>query len=408
MQYDVVVVGAGAAGLVAAFRAAERGRRTLLIEKNKRPGVKILISGGTRCNLTHDCDNRGIIEAYGTQGRFLHSALAALSVQQTLELFAAEGLTTYVEPGNGKVFPQSDRATDVLASLMARLQRSGATLALQESLLNLERLEAGLRITTTARTLDVPSVVLTTGGQSFPGCGTTGDGYRLATALGHTIVPPVPALTPITTNAAWVLELKGITLPDVTLSVWEGTEKLAARRSSLLFAHFGLTGPAALDVSRVVARHATPQSLTGAIDLLPDWHEQQVIEKLRDEAAASGRKTIATLVAQWVPQRIADVVLHEAGVPGDRRAAELPKTERTNLARILKRLAFPLSGTLGFKKAEVTAGGVSLAEVDSRTMQSKLVPGLYFAGEVLDLDGPIGGYNFQAAWSTGWLAGSRA
>lgn len=404
--WDVVVVGAGAAGLVASFRAAERGCRTLLLEKNRRPGVKILISGGTRCNLTHDTDNRGIVEAYGASGRFLHSALAALSVRDSIALFEAEGVETKVEPDTGKVFPASDRAVDVLGALRARFDRSGATLALEESLVDLRREATYFELVTSRRTLASAAVILTMGGQSYPGCGTTGDGYALAAKFGHTIVPPRPALVPITTNAPWVLDLRGITLPDVTVTILDGGKKLASRRSSLLFAHFGLTGPAALDVSRAVSGHPAPGTLIAEIDLLPDSNEEQLGERLRQEIAASGKKSVVNSLGHWVVHRLAEELLRVAAVDGERKMAELSKAERQRLVRTMKHLPIPVSGTLGFKKAEVTAGGVTLAEVDSRTMQSKLVPGLYFAGELLDLDGPIGGYNFQAAWSTGWLAGS--
>ena len=406
-EWDVLVIGGGAAGLVAAFRGAECGARVLLLEKNRRPGVKILMSGGTRCNLTHHTDNRGIVAAYGAAGRFLHSALAALSVQSSVQMFEAEGVYTKVEE-TGKVFPQSDKASDVLEALLDRFGRSGATLATEEACVELHRDDAGLRVVTTRRTLVARSVIVTTGGQSYPGSGTTGDGYRWAQSLGHSLIPPRPALVPLTTHAAWVLDLRGITLPDVTLSIVEQGKRLAQRRSSLLFAHFGLTGPAALDVSRVVSGHPRPSDLTAEIDLLPDRNEEQLMADWRAELADAGKKTLGTLLSRWIPQRIADSVLAAAQVPLERRAAEHGKEERARLVRTLKHLPIPLSGTLGFKKAEVTAGGIPLPEVDSRTMQSKLVPCLYFAGEVLALDGPIGGFNFQAAWSTGWLAGTSA
>jgi predicted Rossmann fold flavoprotein len=404
-EYDVVVIGAGAAGLVAAIRAAECGRRTLILEKNKRPGVKILMSGGTRCNLTQNTDNRGIITAYGTQGKFLHSALASLSVADSIALFENEGCPTFVEE-TGKIFPASNRATDVLAALLRRLQRTSATLALNEPVLSWQRDEQGFRLTTPTRELLVPKVILTTGGKSFPGCGTTGDGYRLATEFGHRLIAPRPALVPITSQQPWVKALSGLTLPDVTLRVMEQRTELAARRSSLLFAHFGLTGPAALDVSRAVTGHAKPSTLVATVDLLPDDKEAALLNELQQQAASNGKQQLYTLLAKLVPNRIAEVILALTNIPADRKLAEWGKAERQAVLEHLKRLPIPLSGALGFEKAEVTAGGIPLDEVDSRTMQSKLVPGLYFAGEVLDLDGPIGGYNFQAAWSTGWLAGS--
>jgi hypothetical protein len=403
--WDVVVVGAGAAGLVGAFRAAERGRRTLLLEKNKRPGIKILMSGGTRCNITHATDNRGIVEAYGPPGRFLHSALSALDVQATIALFEAEGVMTKIEQ-TGKIFPVSNKAADVLAALLARMHRSGATLSLAEPLVELDRDGDGFRLVTTRRAVHARQIILTTGGQSYPASGTTGDGYRFAAQFGHTIVPPRPALVPLTTTAPWVLDLRGVTLPDVTLSILDAGCRLVSRRSSLLFAHFGLTGPAALDVSRVVSGHPRPAALVVEIDLLPEQTESQLLDWLRAESTASGKKQVAAFVGQLLPRRLAEIALEQSGVAPQRRGAELSRADRGRLVRTLKHLTIPLSGTLGFKKAEVTAGGVSLDEIDSRTMQSKLVPNLYCAGEVLDLDGPIGGYNFQAAWSTGWLAAS--
>lgn len=420
--YDVVIVGAGAAGLIAAERAAARGRRTILLEKNRKPGVKILMSGGTRCNLTHATDARGIVRAYGPAGPFLHSALAALGPQEVVQLFHSEGVPTKVEE-TGKIFPQSDKATDVLAALVRRLRRSGAELALEEPLEELQRVDEGFRLATPKRTLAAPSVLLTTGGRSYPGCGTTGDGYRWAAALGHRLVPPRPALVPIKTDAAWVPPLKGITLPDVLVRVVAADDPspkrqggpretpvakrsiLAERRGSLLLAHFGLTGPVALDVSRAISGCNQPRTLDVVCDLLPDITEEAFSELLGREVQAAGKRQVSTILAQWVIHRLAEALLAVAGVPADRRAADLSKVERRRLVRVVKQLAIPSAGTLGFEKAEVTAGGVALEEIDSRTMQSKLVPGLWIAGELLDLDGPIGGYNFQAAFSTGWLAG---
>jgi len=407
MDWDVIVLGAGAAGLVAAFRAAELGRRVLLLEKNPRPGVKILMSGGTRCNITHDCDERGIVGAYGPSGRFLFSALAALSVRDTLDIFEQEGVATKVEPG-GKVFPVSNKASDVLDALLRRLHRSGATLALNERALDVQTSHTGFVVATPTRKLQTSSVILTVGGQSYPGSGTTGDGYRIAASLGHTIIPPRPALTPITTDAPWVAALRGITLPDVRLSLAGIEKKPIVRRGSLLFAHFGLSGPVALDLSRFVSGHSAPQKLELLVDLLPEHTEHQVDSWLQQQSIDEGKKQLANVLAKQVPHRLAETLMTLANQSVDRKAAGFARGDRIKLVQLIKRLPIPINGTLGFAKAEVTAGGIALDVVDSRTMQSKLVPGFYVAGEVLDLDGPIGGYNFQAAWSTGWLAGTHA
>lgn len=415
MDYDVAVIGAGAAGLLAAEQAAVAGRRTVLLEKNRRPGVKILMSGGTRCNLTHATDRRGIVQAYGEPGKFLHSPLAVLSPQDLVALMEAEGVPTKVEE-TGKIFPQSNRAADVLQALLARLGRSACEPSYEEPVTGVAKLAGGgFQLSTPKRTLTASRVILTTGGQSYPGSGTTGDGYAWAAALGHTIVPPRPALVPITTSAAWVRELQGITVPDVSLELVEPgppRRTLDKRRGSLLFAHFGLSGPVALDISRHVSGHPRPQSLRLLCDFLPNLKAADLDESWRQAASREGRKSLSALAAQvatpGVPQRLCDALLTLAGLDPAGRGAELSRAGREALVRQFKAAEIPVSGTRGFAKAEVTAGGVSLAEVDSRDMQSKLVPGLYLAGEILDLDGPIGGYNFQAAFSTGWLAGQSA
>jgi predicted Rossmann fold flavoprotein len=406
-HWDVVVIGAGAAGLLAAIAAAERGRRTLLLEKNRQAGVKILMSGGTRCNITHATDNRRIVEEFGPPGRFLHSALASLSVQATIDLFEAEGVPTKVE-ATGKVFPVSNKAVDVRDALLRRLQRSGAALGLGEPVLDLRQTEFGFAVITPNRTASAARVILTSGGQSYPGSGTTGDGYNFAACFGHTIVPPRPALVPLTTDVPWIASLRGVTLPDVAVRILDDSACLTSRRGSLLFAHFGLSGPVILDVSRVVSGHVLPQSLVLEIDLLPEVRESDLDEYLRAESASSGKRQLAGVLATHLPRRLAELLVTLAGLPVDRKAAALSKPDRVQLVQSIKQLRLPITGTLGFKKAEVTAGGVALDEIDSRSLRSKRVPGFAIAGEILDLDGPIGGYNFQAAFSTGWLAGCSA
>jgi predicted Rossmann fold flavoprotein len=418
-EIDVIVVGAGAAGLLAAARSAERGRRTLLLEKNRKAGVKILMSGGTRCNITHDCDAAGIIAAFGSAGSFLHSPLAALGPRDLVELLNAEGLATKVEPG-GKIFPQSDRAADVLNALLRRVDRSGAELVLGKAVTSIQRDGDGFRIVTSRQSIGCEKLVITTGGKSYPGCGTTGDGYDWLAALGHTIRRPRPALVPLTSDDAWLHELSGVTVPDVLLRVIDpaGVDSpggkrrgsrlppgvLIERRASLLFTHFGLSGPAALDVSRDVTG-GDPRRLLLVADFLPNTKADVLDAWLRDAASSDGKRLVAGVFGEVLPRRLVDALAARAEVPADRRAAELTKVERGKLIGQLKRCEIHVSGSRGFDKAEVTAGGVALEEVDSRTMESKLVPNLFLAGEILDLDGFIGGYNFQAAFSTGWLAG---
>jgi predicted Rossmann fold flavoprotein len=296
-------------------------------------------------------------------------------------------------------------------------------LALDEAVVSVERRDnGGFHVATGRRNLECEKVIVTTGGKSYPGCGTTGDGYQWLAALGHTIRRPRPALVPLTSDEPWIHELAGVTIPDVLLRVIDpaaaesaGARKrrrgslpagvLIERRGSLLFTHFGLSGPAVLDVSRAVTAVADPGSLVLAADFLPGTSVDELDEWLRVSAASDGRKQVASLVFDPLPRSLIQTLVTRAGVPLNRRASELTKAERAAVVAQFKRCEIGVTGSRGFDKAEVTAGGVALDEVDSRTMQSKLVPNLFLAGEILDLDGFIGGYNFQAAFSTGWLAG---
>ena len=405
-QYDVAIVGAGAAGLLAAVRAAERGRRVLLLEKNSRPGIKILMSGGTRCNLTHATDARGIAAAFGKQGRFLHSALAHLGPEDVVAMFNAAGVATKVE-ATGKVFPTSDRAADVLAALEQLLRKSGAELQLETAVQDIRHEDGQFVIEANGEPMIAERLILTTGGQSYPGCGTTGDGYAWAKRFGHKIVPPRPSLVPLQSDCRWATGLRGVTVPDVQVKILAAGEKkpVAEERGSFLFTHFGLSGPAVMNASRAVTERPDATAWQAVCNFLPELTQEQLVAELAEAARSEGKRSLVAQVSQRLPRRLVEALLTESQIPGERALAEFSKAERNRLLAALQRQPIAVTGSLGFKKAEVTAGGVALDEVDSRTMQSKLQPGLYFAGEILDVDGPIGGYNFQAAFSTGHLAG---
>ena len=419
-SWDVIVIGGGAAGLMAAASSAQLGKRTLLLEKNRKFGVKILMSGGTRCNITHNTDVRGIVEAFGRNGKFLHSALSVMSPSDCVELFNSLGVETKVEH-TGKVFPVSNKAIDVRDALVRYAEESGAKLVNESPVSGLRKLDSGeFAVQVGDESIQCRSVIVTTGGLSFPGCGTTGDGYPWAQNFGHTIVDTIPALTPLLSRCEWANELKGVTIDPTRVEVWEpeveGTKKkkrkpIASTTGSFLFTHFGFSGPAAMDVSREVAGHATKNRLTLSCDFLPSEKVGSVEQQLIGEKKSAGGRTTIRVVSELFPQfpkRLVEQLLEQASVSGDRRFAELSSQQISAIALQLKELSFPLNGTLGYEKAEVTAGGVKLSEVNSSTMESKLMSNLFFAGEILDLDGPIGGFNFQSAWSTGWLAGQSA
>jgi predicted Rossmann fold flavoprotein len=410
MAWDVVVVGAGAAGLFAAMRSAERGRRTLLLEKNNKLGVKILMSGGTRCNITHQTNARGIANAFGRNGSFLHSALAALSPERVVDLMNEWGVATKVE-STGKVFPVSNRALDVRDALVNAAKSAGADIRPASGVRSIEIAPNGFNTITDRETIPSQSLILTVGGMSYPGCGTTGDGYAWAAHWGHTIVPPRPALTPLVTANGWMNELSGLTIDDVELTLKTKLapyRQLDRRRGSFLFTHSGISGPVALDISGTITAQANVNDVRLFANFLPATSAHAFRDEWTSRCRADGKKHVTTVLGYWLAKSLAAALIRQVDIREDLPVAELSRSKTEQLFALIFALPIDVHGTKGFDKAEVTAGGVHLSEVDSRTMESKLVPRLFLAGEILDLDGPIGGYNFQSAFSTGWLAGDNA
>lgn len=411
-DFDIVVIGAGAAGMMAATEAARRGSTVCVLEKANKAGVKILMSGGTRCNVTHDCDAAGIMLAFGKNGRFLRQALAELSPTDVVDMFRGLGVPTKVEPG-GKIFPESDRALDVCQALQRQMTDAGAILRLGTAVINLQREDSGFKVDLAVGSLRCQSVIVTVGGMSYPGCGTVGDGYPWLQQFGHTIVNPRPSLVPIVGGSAWTWELQGLTLPEAQVTIGKlGVAKkkgeLAQRTGGLLFTHFGFSGPTAMDVSRAITDVEDLSTIELRINALPDWNDDRLNSWFDTKRSSEPGRQISKALCEILPRRLASALTEQSQIDGEKPLAELSGAARRLLTEGILRNRMPIQGTRGFKKAEVTAGGVSLKEVDPRTMQSRIVAGLYVAGEILDLDGWIGGYNFQSAFSTGAVAGRSA
>ena len=408
-NWDVIIIGAGAAGLMAAASAASLGKQTLLLEKNKKLGVKILMSGGTRCNVTHNCSVREIASGFGRNGRFLHSPLATLGPENIRAMLNGEGVETKVE-STGKVFPISNRAIDVRDALVRLAKRNGAKIRNETTVVECTKktdTPSRFTISTERERLAAHSLIITSGGRSYPGCGTTGDGYGWAKSFGHTITDLAPALTPIVSQVPWANELKGIALQKVETKIADRSGQIKMKNDQpILFTHFGFSGPAPMNVSRLIGLEPD-EKFELNLDLFPSENQEQLFNRLTESCRSPEFSAVDQLLNPDWPKRFRDALLGSLQINPRDRTAEISKQRLRQLATSLKRLAFPIHGTRGYGKAEVTAGGVNLSEVDSKTMQSKLVPGLFFAGEILDLDGPIGGFNFQAAFSTGWLAGQN-
>ena len=430
MSRRLAVVGAGAAGLTAALRAAEAGAEVTLLNAHPRIGLKILMSGGTRCNVTHEVvDER---DYHGGSRPFVARVLRAFPADRTRDWFESLGVRLKREP-TGKLFPVTDDAHTVLDALLGAVSRAGVAV---ESGARVVRIEKGERFrlgiqqvagsadfgpgvvaalhtaawplpaVIPARWIEADAVVLATGGLSFPRTGSDGTGFALAAALGHAIVPPVPALTPLAAADPLCRACQGVTL-EAELTLWiEGGREVAVR-GSFLFAHFGYSGPAALDLSRHWLR-AEGRERRVTVSFVPGGSAEAELAAWLSAAGEEPKRPVRRHLSQWLPARLADALCAEAGVEPGAQIAQVAREPRARLIELLTARVLPVSGTLGYEKAEATAGGVELSEVDPSTLESRKCTGLYLCGEMLDVDGRLGGFNFQFSWSSGTVAGRAA
>ena len=413
---DVLVIGGGAAGMIAAWRAASLGASTRLLEKNGRLGLKIHISGGGKCNITHGGEMEPLRRAFQpNEARFLHACFRRFTNEDALELMRARGVTVHTRP-DGRVFPDSGRAEDVVDALAWHMTDTGVRLHTRVAVTGIG-VDDGTVTGAWAGGQFFPShtVILGVGGSSYPKTGTTGDGFTWARDLGHTIVRLRAALAPIYLadgeagkpgrRADW----SGVALRDCILRARSATGKEVARwRDDLLFTHQGLSGPTALGISRTVALAQEAGPVTLDADLLPDTSVEAVIARIAESHGVAGRRAVRTLLGEWLPERLVPEALLRADIDSATALNQLPRKNRNRLAEELKRWSLGPVRVVPLERGEVTAGGVALEEVDPQTMNSRKVRGLYLAGEILDLAGPVGGYNLQAAFSTGYVAGESA
>ncbi len=398
------MVGGGAAGLMAALTAAEEGAEVLLLEGQERPARKLRITGKGRCNLTNDCAPEDVLKNVTRNQRFLHSALRAFPPSEVMAFFEELGVPLKTERGN-RVFPVSERAGDVADALIAAVEGKGNVLRLRaREILTSEGAVTGVRGGETR--VDCAAVILCTGGLSYPKTGSCGDGYAMARSLGHTVEPLSPSLVPLTSPDGDCEAMQGLSLRNVTLTLRErGGKKLWSELGEMQFAHFGITGPLVLSASA----HMEPgKAYTVELDLKPGLAEDRLDARLVRMFGENRNRDFRNSLDDLLPRSLIPVIVRRSGIPPETKVHDITRSQRLRLMETLKRFTLEIDGTRPIDEAVITRGGVNVKEVDPRTMASRLVPGLWFAGEILDLDAYTGGFNLQIAWSTGRAAGRAA
>jgi len=408
MKTEICIIGAGPAGLMAAISAGRAGARVVAVEANTSPGRKLLLTGGGRCNLTHRASPQELVRAFGAGGRFISYSVYRFSPQGVQDFFTRLGLRLKIE-NDGCVFPASGRASDVKEALVGRAGTLGAKLLYGRRVGDVDT-DAGYFIVQTPKEkISADKLIVATGGLSWPRTGSTGDGYRLARQFGHTVTRTRASLVPLVTRETWPAQLAGTAVDKVKISARIDNKRVTSV-GAVIFTDDGIGGPAVLDMSRHLTDHlpasGTPISLT--LDLAPQIERAKLESKVTERIAANPRKKVVNVLAEFVPKRLSVFLCEHANCNEDLPAGQLKKDMRKALVRLLKKLPLSIVRTRPIAEATVTRGGVNIKEIEPKTMESKICPGLFFAGEVLDVDGPCGGFNLQACWSTGDLAGSSA
>jgi len=430
-SFDVAIIGGGPAGMMAAGRAGELGFKVVLLEKNAALGRKLLLTGKGRSNITRaEFNSRELLKKYGREGDFLLYPLSIFGVKETIDFFEKKGLVTKVERGK-RIFPQSDSAQDVLRVLIGYLRKSGVGIMTNSEVKKIvkdpsfDRASAFVLRTSAdkpagkkdrvvkvilkdGREILAKNYIIATGGKSYPGTGSTGEGYKWAKELGHKVSKLRPALVPLKIKENWPKLSQGLSLKNVELTVFQNNKKQYSRFGGLLFTHFGISGPIVLDLSGKVGELLEKGEVKLVLDLKPALDFENLDKRLQSDFSKYSNKFFKNSLSDLLPQKLIPIIVELSGIKPEKKVNEIMREERHKLLKLLKGLEMTVSSLLGFETAIITSGGVSLGEIDSKTMKSKLIENLYFAGEIIDLHGPTGGYNLQLCWSTGYLAGQSA
>lgn len=423
----VLVVGGGAAGMMAAIAAAEKGHQVSLYEKNEKLGKKLFITGKGRCNLTNAVEVEELLSAVLTNRRFLYSAFYGFTNQQVMDFFTDNGVPLKVERGN-RVFPASDHSSDIIRGLQKRMEALGVRICLNttvDKIVVKDEQVQGIKVTSLARCcsftpealsttgtqmadqeiIEGDACIIATGGLSYPSTGSTGDGYRFAKKVGHKVTELLPGLVSLEAKEWYVKQLQGLSLRNVSIQIVDGKKKLYEDFGEMLFTHYGVSGPLLLSASSVIGKRLQETPLFMTIDLKAALTFEQLDKRLLKEFQGQLNRQFKNALNSLFPAKLEPIMVELSGIPEEKRVHEVTKEERQRFVHLIKTFPVTLTGLRGFQEAIITKGGIDVKEINPATMESKLVKGLYFAGEVLDLDAVTGGFNLQIAWSTGYLAG---
>jgi predicted Rossmann fold flavoprotein len=406
---DVLIVGCGAAGMMAGITASEKGAKVLIIEKNDIPGKKLVLTGNGRCNLTNAEPNiRKLVNCYGNNGKFLFNAFSFMGPKEVISFFEKKGVKTKTEKNN-RVFPITDNSRDILNVLMSGLKTNNVNISynsevnkvnvFNNKITEVDFLRNGKEIKVKSN-----NYIFSTGGKSYPNTGSDGSSYPLLKKIGHSIIRPIPSLFPFKIKEGWIKELKGVSLDRAKVSFNSKINDIG----EIIFTHFGLSGPAILNMSKKINRFLLDKETELNIDFMPDHMMEDIEKDFFKELSLRPNKNIKNYLQEFIPRRLAVSLLLLSDIDISKKLSSITKKERLFLIQRLKKNKVNITGGMNFNNSMVTSGGVSLEEVDQKTMKSKLIDNLYFAGEILDIDGPTGGYNLQACWSTGFLAGKNS
>ena len=404
MKYDGIVIGGGPAGMFAAITAAEQGSRVILLEKNDRLGKKLLITGKGRCNVTNHCDEREVLQNIPRNGRFLFSSMAAYPPEKIMQFFERNGCPLKTERGN-RVFPVSDKAASILDCLKDQLRKKRVTVQTAKVRSIITADGAAVGVETDKETIYADWLILATGGASYPTTGSTGDGYAMAAKLGHTIIPAEGSLVPLETTGQDCQDMQGLSLRNVGVKLLNAKGKVLYKDfGELLFTHFGVSGPTVLSASA----HLKGEGCVLSLDLKPALDEAKLDDRILRDLEMYQNRSMENALTDLLPRSMIPVVLRRLDVDPNLQANSFKKQQRRALVEMLKNFTIEISGKRPVAEAIITSGGVKISEIDPKTMESKIVPGLYFAGEIIDCDAYTGGFNLQIAWATAYAAGMAA